>query len=505
VSIYCTAGVVTAPAVTQHPAAITTCAGSSANFTSAASGTTPAVKWQVSTNGTTWTDIAGATSPTYSVANPQVADNGKRYRAVWSNTSGTVNSNAALLTVKTKPALTSSTSLIANSGQPFTYTPTGTSGTSYAWTREALPGISNPAKSGTGSINETLINTSTGPLAVTYVYTLTLNGCTTIVPVAVAVAQSQNCTVSTSISVNFNSTSIPANRKIWFNSVFKPTNLGTGSVNFNVTNSKIKYTLNGQVVTITVPNAHIRFASNLSASTDYINGMWETTAPSSNVGNAFLTGIPYTVPATIPGNASNVTWSMDVTIDKAGVSFTWKWNAGVYSILGGLNDINVKPVDDLLSILSPLASIGNAGSPSNYWIFVTSGAMGTGLLNFSSVYSGTDTESCGAANRSSGEPETASMTAAAKAPAELEEGSLKLEANVQPNPSPNNFNLLIRGTVGKTVTVNVVNLLGVVMEKYDNVPANSNLVIGGKLRSGTYYVEIRQGDQRKIVKVIKIN
>ena len=60
--------------------------GSTATFTAAASGSpTPTVQWQVSTNGgASFTDIVGATSTTYSFT-VAAADNGKRFRAVFTN------------------------------------------------------------------------------------------------------------------------------------------------------------------------------------------------------------------------------------------------------------------------------------------------------------------------------------------------------------------------------------------------------------------------------------
>ncbi|MBY0479729.1 MAG: gliding motility-associated C-terminal domain-containing protein [Chitinophagaceae bacterium] len=61
----------------------------------------------------------------------------------------------------------------------FSYTPTSnTAGTSFGWTRAAVAGINNPGASGTNNPNETLINITSNPIAVTYLYTLTSpNGC----------------------------------------------------------------------------------------------------------------------------------------------------------------------------------------------------------------------------------------------------------------------------------------------------------------------------------------
>jgi hypothetical protein len=90
----------TAPAVTTQPADTTVSVGASATFTAAASGSpAPTVKWQSSTNGTTWTDVSGATSATLTVANTTLAQSGTKYHAVFTNTAGSATSDAATLTV----------------------------------------------------------------------------------------------------------------------------------------------------------------------------------------------------------------------------------------------------------------------------------------------------------------------------------------------------------------------------------------------------------------------
>jgi Fungalysin metallopeptidase (M36)/Fungalysin/Thermolysin Propeptide Motif len=75
--------------------------------------------------------------------------------------------------------LSSPTSVNACSGQPFTYTATtNQAGTfTYSWTRANAAGISTPPTSGTGAtITETLINTTTAPVSVTYVISVNQTG-----------------------------------------------------------------------------------------------------------------------------------------------------------------------------------------------------------------------------------------------------------------------------------------------------------------------------------------
>ena len=94
------------PNVTLQPVDVTVAAPATATFTAAASGVpSPTVQWQQSTDaGVTWANIVGATNPRFTTPATVLADSGKRFRAVFTNASGSVNSNGAVLTVTTAPA-----------------------------------------------------------------------------------------------------------------------------------------------------------------------------------------------------------------------------------------------------------------------------------------------------------------------------------------------------------------------------------------------------------------
>jgi len=116
-----------APTITTQPTDQTVTPGQVASFTAGASGApVPTVQWQVSTNGgSTWNDIPGATSTTYSFsANP--GQTGSQYRAVFTNSAGSATTNAATLTVSitpTAPAVTiQPTDQTVTTGQTATFT-----------------------------------------------------------------------------------------------------------------------------------------------------------------------------------------------------------------------------------------------------------------------------------------------------------------------------------------------------------------------------------------------
>ena len=77
-----------APSILMNPINHTVSNGAAVTFTAAASGApTPTVQWQVSTNGTSFTNIAGATAASYTFT-PTSADGGKQFRAVFTNSLG---------------------------------------------------------------------------------------------------------------------------------------------------------------------------------------------------------------------------------------------------------------------------------------------------------------------------------------------------------------------------------------------------------------------------------
>jgi hypothetical protein len=96
--------VIVPPTVTLQPQAQSFCGSGAASFTSSSLGfPVPSVQWQVSTNnGANWADIPGATSTTYGFA-ALAADNGKQFRAVFSNAGGLATSSTATLAVNSGP------------------------------------------------------------------------------------------------------------------------------------------------------------------------------------------------------------------------------------------------------------------------------------------------------------------------------------------------------------------------------------------------------------------
>lgn len=89
------------PSISTQPTDQTTSAGLAVTFTAAASGSpTPAVQWQVSTDGgSTWNDVSGGTSPSLTITTPLESMSGYKYKARFSNSVGFVTTNVVTLTV----------------------------------------------------------------------------------------------------------------------------------------------------------------------------------------------------------------------------------------------------------------------------------------------------------------------------------------------------------------------------------------------------------------------
>ena len=543
-AVFTTSGPVTATVITTQPISQTTCAGTAVSFTCVATGTpAPTVQWQVTSNGISWANVIGATNATLSFVTT-IADNNKRYRAVWKNSAGSAVSTPATLTVNASapavavtnncgnsvltaigftgsllwsngettpsitvatpgtytvkqtingcisaegsglaspqamPVLSGSLSAIVTSGTAFTYTATSNmEGTAFAWSRAAVTGISNAAASGTGSINETLINTTGLPVNVTYAFSLTANGCTNTKNVVVTVNPAI-CTInSTSLASNFSATAIPAGRYIWFNSSFDPGPLGTGTdpVTIYVRNGVISFTANNVQYNLNVPNARIRFdAAVTSASTQFINNEWETVVPRNYSSDIFMGGLSYLVPVNFPGNYMNVTWTTNINVDKPGISVGWHWAAAVYTSFADHPGLNVKSINGITQ--NPYTNTDRASTPENFKSFVVDGARGTGGTNYTGSFSTVSTATCisNTSQRSSVQP------IVKRIPASSVEDLLneKLEINAKPNPSNTFFNLVIKGSNKSPVMVRVMDIFGRVVEKYEKISSNSVLKIG---------------------------
>lgn len=116
------------PFIINHPASVSASAVGEASFSvDARSAASMTYQWQRSTNsGSSWNDISGATLQTLSLSGLTPSESGYQYRAVVSNSSGTVTSNPGTLTVSSPAVGSGGTIATANSIVTHTFTSSGT-------------------------------------------------------------------------------------------------------------------------------------------------------------------------------------------------------------------------------------------------------------------------------------------------------------------------------------------------------------------------------------------
>jgi hypothetical protein len=154
-----------APSIVTSPVSQTVVSGSSVTFTASATGyPTPAVQWQQSTNGgSTYSNIAGATGPSYTISAVTNSQNNYRYRAVFTNSVGTATTPAATLTVQYVPTVTTNPrSTTVNAGQTATFTAaaSGNPAPTVQWQVSTNGGSSFTAIAGATSTTLTLSGTT---------------------------------------------------------------------------------------------------------------------------------------------------------------------------------------------------------------------------------------------------------------------------------------------------------------------------------------------------------
>jgi DNA-binding beta-propeller fold protein YncE len=127
-----------APSISTQPQNATVSDGQTATFSVTAGGTSP-LSYQWRSNGS---DIAGATSASYTTPALQLADDGTEYTVVVSNTAGTKTSDVAKLTVNPiTPTITAQPANVAVAeGQAamFSVTASGSATLTYQWKRDSV-------------------------------------------------------------------------------------------------------------------------------------------------------------------------------------------------------------------------------------------------------------------------------------------------------------------------------------------------------------------------------
>ena len=197
------------------------------------------------------------------------------------------------------------------------------------------------------------------------------------------------------ISSDFRNVAVPGGSYLWFNSIFKVKDVTKKKITITFFQSSVKFQYkdaSNHVVTVNqaMPDARIVIdpsVTTASATFDAVDNVWITTIPFDLDDAAFLTGMPWLVPAGgIPGDIEPVTWCGTFASDTAGVDIGWRWAAAAYSSFSGNNAVlGVKPM--FTDHDNPGTNHDLAGTPENFKQFVIPGARGRGWKNYTGTYS----------------------------------------------------------------------------------------------------------------------
>jgi hypothetical protein len=197
------------------------------------------------------------------------------------------------------------------------------------------------------------------------------------------------------IQSDFKNVAVPGGSYIWLNSIFRVRDVSKQVVHITFANSTVQFQYtdpsgNPVSVNLAMPNAQITIDPSVavvSSSYDPVNKVWNTTLPWDLDDNAFLSGMPWLVPAAgLPADVEPVTWCGTFAVDVPGAHIGWRWAAAAYSSSFSGNNavLGVKPMD------TDGDNPGNhdlAGTPENYKQFLIPGARGKGRSNYTGSYS----------------------------------------------------------------------------------------------------------------------
>jgi hypothetical protein len=78
-----------------------------------------------------------------------------------------------------------------------------------------------------------------------------------------------------------------------------------------------------------------------------------------------------------------------------------------------------------------------------------------------------------------------------------------LEVTVGPNPSSYHFTLVIKSNSKETLSLRVADAIGRTIERKAGIAQNSTLQLGHVYRPGMYIIEVVQGNERRLLKLVK--
>jgi hypothetical protein len=335
------------PSISLQPGNATICSGGNTSFTVTAAGTSLSYQWQASTDGgVTYSNLtntgiySGVTTTTLTLTAVPSAFNTYKYRSVITNSCGSLNSNAGVLTINTAPSITiqpSNSTICTGANTTFSVTATGANLT-YQWQVNTGLGFSNISNStlysnattatlnitaATASMNsytyQCVISGTCSPIAITSIATLAINRSPSIT------SQPSNATICSGGNTSFTTVANGIGLTYQWQ-----VNSGTGFVNI------INGALYSNVTTASMGITAATSSMNTYAYQCVISGTCSPIATTSSV--SLTVNSPPSITAQ-PSNSSTcagANTSFSVTATGANLTYQWQVNTG----LGFSNIIN---------------------------------------------------------------------------------------------------------------------------------------------------------------------
>ena len=76
---------------------------------------------------------------------------------------------------------------------------------------------------------------------------------------------------------------------------------------------------------------------------------------------------------------------------------------------------------------------------------------------------------------------------------------------VSPNPTASAFNLRFKSNSNELISIRILDVLGKEIQRFTRIERNQTIVFGNAYIAGSYFAEIIQGINRKVIKVAKLN
>jgi hypothetical protein len=275
------------------------------------------------------------------------------------------------VTVYPKPILSSSLTVNAQNNTAFSYTPTSsTAGTTFSWTRAVVAGISNIAGSGTGAINETLVNTTANPINVTYVYTLTANGCPNTQNVVVTVrplpvlssASTSNACTGTAFTYTATSATI--------GTTFSWTRAVVAGIS-NAAGSGSSATINETLINTTSSPILVTYTYTLLANTLSNTQTVSVTVNPSVTASASLTtmyqGSTSTLSSSLTGTGFTYQWYNNGTLITGATASTYAATAsGSYTVIVNTGNCSITSSSVTITVNTIPTPTISAGGPTTF-------------------------------------------------------------------------------------------------------------------------------------------